>query len=397
MEEENTELNELMSMAQESADSAMDSRSNLSNEEETTEELSVEELALKALEEEEEVEGEEEDTEESSEVEDDQDDDEELEEDEELESDEETEEEEDELLENDLDIEAEVNVKVDGKEETVKLKDLIENYSGKVAYDKKFTELQSEKESHEKRVESFNGNSQKFHELVTEGKAQEALDFLCEVAGLDKNRFVNTYVSQLAPTITEYLNLTPEQREQQRLEQETEYYKSQVQNMQKQQETSARAVKLREEIEGSLTKYDMDVNRFESLQKELNEFVKQGALKAEQITPEFVGQYHVAVVQEELATKVLSSIDPKLTKDKASFDYLISLQQNNPDMKEEDLIEKAQQLYADATTKKVASRVKKNSKATKAKKLGKKEAKASNPKALTFDEIDFDELTSLLD
>ncbi len=294
-----------------------------------------------------------------------------------------------------------VKVKVDGEEKEVKLSELMENYSGQQVWDKKFTELNSERETFEGERTAYHDNAKKFEELVNEGKAQEALDIIFESAGLDKNRFVNAYVSQLAPTISKYLELTPAEREQQEATQQSDYYKDQLEKLKHNHTVEKDSKVLREQITNVLETRKIDSARFEELQKELIQFSEQGQLAREKITPEYVGQYHEMILQDELARDVLESLKPELSKDKASFDYLISLQKNNPGISKDDLTKKAKSAFIKETSEKVVARVKKNSKATKAKKLSKtsrsKKVKQSTVEtANTFDELDMNDLINEL-
>lgn len=271
-------------------------------------------------------------------------------------------------------------VTVDGEELDVSLQDLKDNFAGKQAWDQKFSELNNEKEVHSKAVEKFSNNANQFQELVKEGKAQEALDFVLEVAGLDRNQFVEQYVSQLAPTISEYLELSPEEREQRVLKQQLEHYKGQQERTEKANSESRAASELSSKVESVMSEHSMSPDRFESLQKELIEF------GVKDITPEAIGQYHVMVVQQDAALEVLNEINPELVKDKSAMDYLLSLQKNNPGITKEQLKTRAEKAFIDA----LSERVKKDSKAAKPRKKGApKTTKEKVAKGiLTFDDLE---------
>ena len=295
-----------------------------------------------------------------------------------------------------------LSVKVDGEDKQVNIKELMENYSGKVAYDQKFTELQIERETHKTSLDSFNANAKNFDNLVKEGKAQEALDIVLESAGLEKNTFVNAYISQLAPTIAKFMDMTPQEREQQQVQQQTDYYKNQLEKVQENHKVESMSRQMKADIEKTLGTHSIDLERFELLQKELMQFSQEGKLAKEKITPKFVGEYHKMVVQDELAREVLDSVKEGLSTDKAAFDYLIALQQHNPDMKKEDLLSSAEKAFLDGVKEKVSKRVRKNSQATKAKSLSKSKAKKSKKKstvetALTFDQLSIEDLIKELE
>lgn len=271
-------------------------------------------------------------------------------------------------------------VTVDGEEVEVSLKDLKENYAGQQAWDKKFQELGTERTAHQAEVNKFNENANQFQELAKEGKAQEALDLVIELAGLNGNQFKEAYVKQLAPTIAEYLELSPEEREQRALKQQNEQYRAQHEKAQLRQTEEAAALQQRTEIESVMTKHDMSPERFEELQKELIE------AEFTNLTAETVGQYHVLKVHQGMAVEALKAINPDLVKDQSAVDYLLSLQNNNPGMKKEELQAKAESAFKDA----LAERVKKDSKAAKPRKKGNSSSakKKQIDEILTFDDLD---------
>ena len=282
----------------------------------------------------------------------------------------------------DADSESVHKVTVDGEEQDVSLKDLKENYAGQQAWDKKFQELGTERTAHQAQVNTFNDNANQFQTLASEGKAQEALDFIIDLAGLNGNQFKEAYVKQLAPTIAEYLELSPEEREQRALKQQNEHYKAQHETALKAQNDKLAADNQRTSIESVLKDNDMSLERFEELQKELIE------ADFNDLTAETVGQYHVLKVQQNMAMEVLTEINPDLVEDKSAVDYLLSLQVNNPGMKKEALQAKAEGAFKDA----LAERVKKDSKAAKPRKKG--SSKTANKKALE-DIITFDDLENI--
>lgn len=277
-------------------------------------------------------------------------------------------------------------VTVDGEEVEVSLQDLKENFAGQQAWDKKFQELGNEKQEHQAKVEQFNTNAKQFSELVGEGKAQEALDFVLEVAGLNRDQFVEAYVSQLAPTIAEHLELSPAEREQRALKQQVETLKAREAKAQEAQTQTLKRQELKGQVDESLSKYDMSTERFEELQKELIEFGMKD------LTPDAVGQYHVMINQQDAAIEVLNEINPDLVKDKSAMDYLLSLQKNNPGIAKEELKARAEKAFVDALTE----RVKKDSKATKPRKKGStKSSKKGGKDNLTLND-DLDEILDML-
>lgn len=81
-----------------------------------------------------------------------------------------------------------VSVVVDGKKEEVPLQELINNYSGKVGYDRKFSELAAEKKAHEKTVAAMDSMVKNLFEKAQKNP-EDAWDFLAELTGKDPVEF----------------------------------------------------------------------------------------------------------------------------------------------------------------------------------------------------------------
>lgn len=77
-----------------------------------------------------------------------------------------------------------INVPISGKDTEVTLQSLVDNYSGKVAYDRKFTELDHREKAHAKAVSDLDTMA---NDLFSKSKEnpEEAWDFLSELTGQD--------------------------------------------------------------------------------------------------------------------------------------------------------------------------------------------------------------------
>lgn len=108
----------------------------------------------------------------------------------------------------DLSLDSTVKLKVNGKNEIVTLQELRDNYSGKVAYDEKFSNLQEEKEELEISSKRFEGERnelighiQHIAKILDDPDASpfEALNYLVDMSGrnvLDFNKKVFAHLSE---------------------------------------------------------------------------------------------------------------------------------------------------------------------------------------------------------
>lgn len=301
-----------------------------------------------------------------------------------------------------VDVPEQLKLKVGEDQEEVTVKQLIDTYEEAKKTNQTLEQANQIHSMYRQEADAFNDNAIKFQGLVSEGKAQEALQFLFEVAKIDGEHFENQYVSQLAPKFEEFMNLTPEEQAQKQAEQDRDYYKRLAERRGKEKSSLESSHQLKEEISKATKEANMSLDEYENLQKELLQLVDQGRLDKKEITPKYIVEQHRGILRYEKAFEILKEIDPGLVNDKVAVDHLVSLQINKQDITDKDLKARAEKAFADAETSKIQKRVKKNAKATKAKKLGKKQraakskVKTKNQKALTFNDLDLDELANLL-
>ena len=119
---------------------------------------------------------------------------------------------------------------VDGKDEDVTLQDLLNNYSGKVGWDKKFQELSDDKKlykeeitNHKAEVEKINGYINTFRDKMKNGDSLGALEYFAEFSGMKPYEFRNELVRQLAPEVERRSLLSYEEIENENLRQQNEY------------------------------------------------------------------------------------------------------------------------------------------------------------------------------
>jgi hypothetical protein len=113
-----------------------------------------------------------------------------------------------------LDSSAKLKVKIDGNNEEVTVQELINNYSGKTAWDKKFTEignekktLQQEKQQLVQEREAFSGRIKPIMDIINDPLKDpfEALELLVDMTGQDSYAF---YKRSLEARLDELVNLS---------------------------------------------------------------------------------------------------------------------------------------------------------------------------------------------
>lgn len=233
----------------------------------------------------------------------------------------------------------EIEVKVNGKVEKVKLEDLKANYSGKVAYDKKFTELDKERKSFQQEKEAAYRPILEFKRLLQEGKAGDAILHLVDMAGEDSYNFNKKLIAAMTPMVKARLEMTPEQLEAYEARSELDHLKKKEQSQlerskaeQTQKDFDQRIAKLQET-------HSISDDDFRTAAVKLRELLEaNGKFKADEFTPEAVANFHQAKIYSGKVFKAIESVDKSLESDSVMINELINLMFDEPGISHEDLV-----------------------------------------------------------
>lgn len=124
-----------------------------------------------------------------------------------------------------LPLDSKLTVSVDGKEEEVSVQELRDNYSGRVAWDKKFTELSTDRKAFER--EKFQANETLKDLLKTSEK--DAFGLIAKIAdhhGEDPIKYVTAFRKQLMAAAEEYYKADESERRLLDLQFERDFYKT---------------------------------------------------------------------------------------------------------------------------------------------------------------------------
>lgn len=229
---------------------------------------------------------------------------------------------------------AEVPIKVDGEKQTVSLQDLMTNYSGKVAYDKRFNDLNQDKQTFTREQREFKQEKEfvetkinKFHELSQTDPIQ-AFDFLCEIAGKDPIEFQKGFRDNLSKKFEEYSLLDDiGKREFDLTEQER------LLNRKRQSETdrvtkAEQAQVDQQNLQAAIGQYGIDEGRYFDVVDELKKAAPNTAIE-----PVHVIRYERAL----MAQKIVREVRPDKADDTQVLGELAAVLVQNPQFKEDDL------------------------------------------------------------
>jgi len=260
--------------------------------------------------------------------------------------------------------------KVDGEEVEVPLQELLNNYSGKVAYDRKFQELDREKQAFTSDKEEVNNSINTFFNLAKQGDELGALDFLLERAGaaygLDRNTFLNGFAQQVEPQVQQWMQMSEEERAVHQLQTENEYFKRQ-----RESEAQTRTEEqTRKELEGHVSKIQ-EIHGLDQAQfVEYYDQVVSNPKAIEGLAPnevlDLVDRYIDNTNSFSEAREILSEVDSSLiANENAIWDFVDTVQTVNKhhggEFTKEELTEIAKEVYGiDKVANDLSDRVNKN-------------------------------------
>lgn len=259
--------------------------------------------------------------------------------------------------------------KVDGEEIDVELQELLNNYSGKVSYDRKFQEFSSEKKEFDSYKNQYDGEIQQINNYINDfankfrqNDALGALEYFAEFAGMKPYEFRRDLLNQLIPEMERRSTMTEDQIRAEELAFQNEYLMRQQESAQQQYQDQQALRELEDEIVEVQEAHGISDEDFENAYNELMEIDYEG-----EINPATVAEYHMHSKAYSKAEDILGQVDSLLVEQDPVVESLQKVIVENPSFDDNDLIEIVQQVYSDfkkdtsKTVSKKASPVKKQS------------------------------------
>lgn len=233
-----------------------------------------------------------------------------------------------------------IDVKINGANHKVSLEELKANYSGKVAYDKKFTEFDKERKSFQAEKEKLLKPIEEFKKLLGEGKAGDALMRLVDMAGEDVYTFNKRLIEAVTPIVKARLEMSPEQLEVMEAKGELEHLKKKEQSALERSKVEQTQAEFDQRIAKLQETYSISDDDFRTAAVKFKErLVASGKFKAEEFTPESVANFHINTKNALRTFKAIDAVDPKLESDSNLVSEMISLLSENPELSEADMVD----------------------------------------------------------
>lgn len=266
--------------------------------------------------------------------------------------------------------------KVDGEEVEVELQELLNNYSGKVSYDKKFQEFSSEKkefegyrEDYDAQIKQINSYINDFAAKLQQNDALGALEYFAQFSGMKPHEFRRELLNQLTPEIQRRSTLSSEQLQAEELQAQNEYLQQQQESAQMRNQEQQALRELELEIANVQEAHGISEEAFKEAYSELVDSEYEG-----DITPQAVAEYYMHSEAFSRADDVLGSISPVLADQEQVVESLQKVIMENPSFDNNDLKEIVEEVYSDflnesskSVSKKVSASKKQESKPVSAK------------------------------
>jgi hypothetical protein len=233
-----------------------------------------------------------------------------------------------------------IDVKIDGEVQQFSQEEVIakgkEMLAGQIAFDKKFTELDKERQSYKQQVNEVNGYVNTFGEKVRSGDAIEAMQYLGEFAGIPPYMIKEQILQQALPELLKRQDMSPQEVQQ-------EILNGQEAHLNKQQESNAEQAKqeqanqeLRSSIDSHREAHEIGVEEWDNTLQLLDQTLEQG----ETITPDMIKDAVLDGRRVDRAERILQGFELELSDN--SINDLADIQEKYPEFTDDQLKEVVQ-------------------------------------------------------
>lgn len=237
----------------------------------------------------------------------------------------------------DLEIPADALIphKVDGEETQVPLQELLNNYSGKVAWDKRFQELDTERKAYKSEKELVERYVTDFAKLAEGDDKMAAMEYLAQFAGIDPIQFRRQLRQQVLDKYGNYEQMSEVERKALDQEEELAYHKRQLESEKANKAEQQSRAELESQILSIQKTHDISDDDLMAAYKELEEHVENES----EVTPELLDRYIVNKNAWFSAKDIVNEVSPSLLEQDGFVDDVAAMMLENPDLEPADVRE----------------------------------------------------------
>jgi len=231
----------------------------------------------------------------------------------------------------DIPHDANVPVKVDGKVIHVPVADLINNYSGKTSWDKKFSEVDRKEKQWLKEKEAIFTHFKEMKKHMDEKRPLDAFSYLVDTLGGDKHTFIKAMRDAFTPEILNLYNMTEEERQSYEVKSEAEALRERLQKTEAEKNRYAQEKETFLKVHGFKRNLGISDEQWGMASEALENL---GHTNAE---PELVRDYIVAQNAISRVDQIVAKIAPGVELPTEKSDKIVKFVMEDPAITDDDL------------------------------------------------------------
>jgi hypothetical protein len=249
-----------------------------------------------------------------------------------------------------------IPVKVDGKTMRVPVSELISNFSGKTAWDKRFSELTTEKRGFTQERQAFQQTQAKsasliqdLHKNIASGDTFSAIASLVQLSGLDGKVDPRAYVSEIRAALLQQAKeleaMDPAERAHREAQEEIAYSKKQLAELRGQREREQAEYTAQVEFAKEMQKNQVSMEELTTARDYLVENAARHGLDVSKLSAKEFMQHALTVREYSTAIEALSSVSPELAENPQYQDDAVKLLRAYPGTSSKELAEVLQEAF----------------------------------------------------
>lgn len=261
----------------------------------------------------------------------------------------------------DLSPDVKLDVIIDGKKVKTSLNELKSNYSGKVVYEKKYQELDTDKKTFlrsknewQTKVDSLNNWINEFYSLATEKKDPiRAMQYLISRSGLNQKDFFSTLRQKMYADAYDYFSKDESTRKQIDADEDLKYRRAEAEFLEQRIKDENNRLKYSQEKMQYMQQTGMSEDQYDEIR---NQFLEND-VDPKEVTPELIAKTHLKGMVFREIGQVLDRVDAKLKDNQEIIEDLYRYRLDNPNFTSDDLYEIVRDAYAGVRAKNISKKV----------------------------------------
>jgi hypothetical protein len=241
----------------------------------------------------------------------------------------------------DIPSESTIKHKIDGKDTEVTVQELLNNYSGKTSWDKKFSEVDktqkqvmAEKNEY---TQAITGLSEMVKNSLRETDPSDprvAVSKMLDLLGQDKQTFYNRLKETMIPDWESWSNMSDQERQSYELEQDNKFFKNELESVKLRDQQQATRLDLQKKFEQIRETHGLTEQNLVEAYNWGNERQLQGL-----DDPQKIAEIAMDRIACDRAVGVIEGYNSELLANREVFDAVADMASEYPDFTDEELTE----------------------------------------------------------